>query len=152
MEYEILSKDLKLRWIENFAWESERYTQVSGYIFDSENRLLIVKSEAWTIPGGHPEGSETPLETLIREIAEEACVTVKNARYLGAVEVVEKGERYYQLRYIAKLDEILPFKKEWEVSERAFVPIDDLDKYIKWANGATFRAQIESAKKFLKES
>ena len=149
MEYEILSKDLKLRWIENFAWENKRYTQVSGYVFDSENRLLIVKSEAWTIPGGHPERGETPLETLVREIAEEACVTVKNARYLGAVEVVEKGETYYQLRYIAKTNEILSFKKEWEVSERAFVALDDLDKYIKWANGATFRAQIESAKNTL---
>ena len=149
MEYEILSKDLKLRWIENFERTNERYTQVSGYVFDNENRLLIVKSEAWTIPGGHPEQGETPLETLTREIMEEACVTVKNARYLGAVEVVEKGEIYYQLRYIAKINEILPFKKEWEISERAFAALADLDKYIKWANGATFRAQIESAKKAL---
>ena len=147
MEYEILTKDLKLRWIENFAFENKLHTQVSGYIFDENNRLLIVKSENWTIPGGHPEQGETPMQTLVREVMEEACVTIKDARYLGAVEVVEKDKVYYQLRFIAKAKDVLPFKTEWETAERAFVALDELPNFIKWANGLTFRAQFESAKK-----
>lgn len=105
-----------------------------------------MKSQSWTIPGGHPELGETPLETLNREIFEEACVTVKDIKFLGAVEVVEKGETYYQLRYTAKIDKIFDFKKEWKTSERKFVDLNNLIDYIKWANGKTFSGQIKSAK------
>ena len=61
---------------------------------------------------------------------EEACITIKDIKYLGAVEVIENGETYYQLRYTAKVDEMLPFKQEWEVSERKFVSLDKLANYI----------------------
>ena len=80
---------------------------------------------------------------------EEACITLKDINYLGAVEVIENNEVYYQLRYIAKVDKILPFNQEFEISERLFVDLSDLAKYIKWANGITFAKQIKSAKKFL---
>ena len=87
-------------------------------------------------------------ETLKREIMEEACTTLKDVNYLGAVEVVENGETYYQLRYTAHANEVLPFTEEWETSEREFVALDNLPDYIKWAKGVTFSAQIDSARKF----
>lgn len=147
-EYEILSKNCKMLWHEGFEVTTERNTQVSGYIFNDKNHLLIVKNgDTWTVPGGHPEEGETKLETLEREIMEEACVKLKDIQYLGGVEIVENGETYYQLRYTAKVKEILPFKEEWETSERIFVDLADLTNYIKWSNGITFSAQIESAKK-----
>lgn len=102
--------------------------------------------KTWTVPGGHPEQGETQFETLKREIIEEACVTIKDIKYLGAVEVVENGETYYQLRYTAKVNEILPFKGEWETDERLFVDLKDLSKYIKWSNGIVFSQQIQAAK------
>ena len=146
--YEQISENCKLFWNEGFVLNGQKHTQVSGYVFNDKAQLLIVRNEnTWTIPGGHPENTEVPLETLSRELMEEACVTLKNIKYLGAVEVVENGETYYQLRYTAKVNEILPFKQEWEISERAFVDLEDLPKYIKWSKGITFSAQIESAKK-----
>ena len=145
--YEEIGNNCKILWKEGFVVNDEKYTQVSGYIFNDNNELLTVKSEAWTIPGGHPELNETKEETLKREIMEEACITIKDIKYLGAVEVIENGETYYQLRYTAKVDEMLPFKQEWEVSERKFVSLDKLANYISWANGITFKSQIESAKK-----
>ena len=91
--YEILSENCKMLWHEGFKLTNEKYTQVSGYIFNDKNQLLIVKNgKTWTIPGGHPEEGESQLETLNRELMEEACVTLKDINYLGAVEVVEKGE------------------------------------------------------------
>lgn len=146
-EYEILSDKLKLRWHENFNLTNEEYRQVSGYIFNEKGQILIVKNDAWVFPGGHPEKGETQLETLTREIMEEACVTVKDIHYVGAVEVVENGETYYQLRYTAKLDEILPFVKEWETSERAFIDMEELLKYVPWAKGTTCQEQLKSVKK-----
>lgn len=145
--YEILSQNCKICWIDNFELKSEKYTQVSGYIFNDKNQLLIVKGgKTWTVPGGHPEQGETQVETLEREIMEEASVTIKDIKYLGAVEVVENGETYYQLRYTAKVNEILPFKGEWETDERLFVDLKDLSKYIKWSNGIAFSQQIQAAK------
>lgn len=78
---------------------------------------------------------------------EEACVNLKDIKYLGAVEVVENEEVYYQLRYTAKVNELLTFKQEWEISERNFVPLDELHKFITWSNGVTFKIQIDSAEK-----
>lgn len=145
-DYEKVAENVYMKWIEGFNFENKKYTQVSGYIFDNDNNMVIVKSENWTIPGGHPEKGETPLETLNREVMEEACITIKDIKYLGAVEVVENGNTYYQLRYTAHVDEILPFKKEWEVSAREFVSLSNLQDYIAWANGKSFINQIESAK------
>ena len=148
-EYEQISTNCKMKWQEGFEITNQKYTQVSGYVFNDDNQLLIVKNgNTWTVPGGHPEQGETCLDTLNRELMEEACVTLKDINYLGAVEVVENGETYYQLRYTAKVNELRPFVQEWEIGERLFVDLNDLPKYIKWANGITFSAQINSAKNF----
>lgn len=96
---------------------------------------------------GHPEKNESEEDTLKRELMEEACVTLGNISYLGAVEVQENSETYFQLRYTARTSEILPFKQEWETCERKFIDIKDLPKYIKWSNGIVFNQQIMAAKK-----
>ena len=117
-QYEQISENCKMVWCENFELTNQRHTQVSGYIFNDKNQLLIVKNgKTWTVPGGHPEAGETQLQTLDRELMEEACVTLKDVHYLGAVEVVENDDTYYQLRYTARVKEELPFKQEWEISE-----------------------------------
>lgn len=149
-EYEVLSDTCKIKWRENFEIGDRKYTQVSGYIFNENNELLIVKNEdTWTIPGGHPEIGEVFLDTLNREIMEEACITIKNPIYIGSVEVLENEQVYYQLRYKAEVSEVLDFVQEWEICERKFVKLDELSNYIKWANGITFKSQIETAKKYL---
>lgn len=149
--YEILSPHLKIKWCEGFILKNERYTQVSGYIFDDKGEMLIVKNgKTWTIPGGHPEAGETPEQTLCREVMEEACVVLSDLQYIGAVEVVEDGEVYYQMRYVARTKDILPFGTEWEIDERKFVKIEEIENYITWANGKTFSAQLCAAKACLK--
>lgn len=150
MEYEKISENCKILWKENFELTTEKYTQVSGYIFNENNELLIVRNEnTWTIPGGHPELYEYTIGTLVREVMEEACVTIKDIKYLGAVEVIENDEKYYQLRFFARVDEVLEFNKEFEISERKFVKLEDLKDYISWCDGVTFKAQLDSSKTYL---
>lgn len=147
--YEILSENCKILWCEGFKLKNKKHMQVSGYIFNEQNQLLIVKNgNVWTIPGGHPENDETKEETLSRELMEEACVTLKDIQYIGAVEVVENGETYYQISYTAKVLDLLLFKQEWEICERKFININELENYIEWSKGITFSKQIESAKKY----
>lgn len=150
-DYEKIAKDCEISWIPDFQFTGEKYTQVSGYVFNTKGQLLIVKNgDTWTIPGGHPEINETQIETLQRELMEEACVTIKEIKYLGAVKVIEKEDTYYQVRYTALVDTELPFKQEWEISERKFVDLSDLQNYIKWSNGIMFSRQIEDARKIWK--
>lgn len=144
--YEIIGDNLKIRWHEGFNDSKVTHTQVSGYIFNTNNQLLIVKNNSsWTIPGGHPEGNESYLETLNREIMEEACITIKDAVLMGAVEVFDNGKTYYQYRYTARVDKILPFIQEWETCERMFVNLNELENFIPWANGRVFGEQLKSA-------
>lgn len=52
-EYEILSESCKIAWRGNLNIKNGRVTQVSGYVFNERNQLLIVKNnDVWTIPGG----------------------------------------------------------------------------------------------------
>lgn len=151
-KYEKISENCKILWKENFNLTTEKYMQVSGYIFNEDDELLIVRNEdTWTVPGGHPELYEYTIGTLVREVIEEACVSIKNVKYLGAVEVVEFDDIYYQLRYIARVKKVHRFKKKYEISERKFVKLEDLKRYIKWCDGITFQAQLESAKKLLRK-
>lgn len=66
-KYEIISENCKMLWKEGFELTIEKYTQVSGYIFNDKDQLLIVKNgDTWTIPGGHPELGETTIGSINR--------------------------------------------------------------------------------------
>ena len=123
-------------------------TQVSGYIFNENDQLLIVKvEEDWTIPGGKPEGNETPVETLKREVIEETNVTIYKPLKIGHVEVLPQGNQggiYFQLAYT---DQIEPFTSEFESSERRFINVNDVKDYIKWYESTVFQSELDEASK-----
>src|SRR6266536_2226624 len=51
----------------------------------SDDRVVLVSSDGqrWGLPGGRPEPHERWVDTLRREVAEEACAQVASARLLG---------------------------------------------------------------------
>jgi ADP-ribose pyrophosphatase YjhB (NUDIX family) len=61
---------------------------VRGAIFDEDTRILLVREIAdagrWTMPGGWAEVNQSPSESVIREVREEAGLEVK-VRKLAAV-------------------------------------------------------------------
>lgn len=68
-----------------------RMTKVGAVIQDDSGRLLVVKKHVpgrntYIIPGGRPEGTETPLETLERELLEELGVKVTTSASFGNYE------------------------------------------------------------------
>lgn len=140
--------EYEFSWIEGGEPVKKFVTQVSGYIFNDKNEMLIVKNKNWTIPGGHLEGNESYEETLRREIIEESNVEIKNIKFLGQVKVTNQnnGEVNYQLRYTAETDVIGDFKqKEFEVSERLFINPMEVTSYIPWANGVVFSLEVKAA-------
>lgn len=128
--------------------------QVSGYIFNADNELLIVKvGDHWTIPGGTPEGHETPPETLTRELWEEACVIIKEPKLIGHVYVEPEDKSivpYCQLRYVGFIAEIKEFTADFEASRRLFIPCDKISDYITWHDSSVFQAELAAAQQHLK--
>ena len=58
----------------------DRKICASCYVVDFKSRKLLVvynrKYGKWLQPGGHSEGEETPLETVIREVKEETGIDI----------------------------------------------------------------------------
>ena len=60
--------------------------------------FLKSKYGQYKLPGGGKEGDETPLETFIREVYEEAGYSIKNIRELGFTREVR--DDYYQISHV----------------------------------------------------
>ncbi len=140
-------KTYEFTWISGGEIPQEGVSQVSGYVFNENKELLIVKTKNWTIPGGHPEEGEGHVETLKREIMEEAMVEIDNIKYLGSVKVVdlETNKVNYQLRFTASSAQINDFDKKFETSERLFINPEKLTEYIPWASGKVFSSEVQAA-------
>ena len=138
-----------LIWHSTNCLPNENITQVTGYIFNESDELLIVKvGENWTIPGGTPNIGETPLETLKREVIEEANVTLQATKIMGYVEVIPENKQdnsHYQARYVCSVDQVKPFTNKFESSARKFIKLENISDYIKWHDSQTFRSQLKEA-------
>jgi len=52
-------------------------------VSDDQVVLISTDGQRWGLPGGRPEPHERWIDTLRREVAEEACAVVERARLLG---------------------------------------------------------------------
>lgn len=151
----------ELEWILDSSFEKyEPITQVYGIIYDKFGHVLIGRKSSekpWALIGGTPELGEAVLQTLERELVEEADVTFKNPVFLGVqrVQEIDKegkliSEPFYQSRVIAALDELLEQTPDPDTGitwERRFVPLDELNNFLKWGRSA--KAMIDDAKKII---
>ena len=84
-----------------------------GIIFTNENKDKIISIKRtkyvggkvskvyYTFPGGHVEGNETCVETLIREVEEELSIKVKNIEEFEHIynEELKRDELFYTCVY-----------------------------------------------------
>jgi nucleoside triphosphatase len=65
---------------------------VGALIFDSEGKLLLVRSHKWrnqyVVPGGHIELGESLLAALKREVREETGLDIYDIEFLGFQEFI----------------------------------------------------------------
>jgi ADP-ribose pyrophosphatase YjhB (NUDIX family) len=97
---------------------------------DGEIVLISPDGERWGLPGGRTEASETWEETLRREMHEEACATVVQARLLGfsrgiCVAGAQTGLVLVRSFWRAEV-ELAPWEPRFEIPHRRVVPKADV--------------------------
>jgi ADP-ribose pyrophosphatase YjhB (NUDIX family) len=120
----------------------EAITQSYGFCFTSSGQVLLVRCEPefWNLPGGQVEPGEDPTDTLVREVAEEACARVIRARYLACQhvwdpEAPDGRTSHYQTRWWARV-ELDPWEPCHETVERRLVEPDAVISTLSWTGKA----------------
>lgn len=101
---------------------------VFAAIFDDQGRILLVRRnygpQNWTTPGGRLDPSESPLEALRREVAEETGYRVEPGGLIGVYAAPVKDDLvlFFRVHIVAKDGE--PDSRE--VAEMRFFARDEL--------------------------
>lgn len=99
---------------------------------DSEDRMLCVKlnygSGNWTLPGGHLEQFESPLDCVKREVLEETGFIVEPSKLISVYSAPEKDDLV--LVFGADIIDSKGFTPNEEISEIGFFSLDELPEEI----------------------
>lgn len=67
-------------------FKGSKFVGAGALIFDPDGRVLLIKNRLrghWEYPAGGAAGAESPLETCVREVAEEVGLTLTGYRLIG---------------------------------------------------------------------
>lgn len=103
--------------------------------------LISADGEHWSIPGGRPEGDETPEATLRREVWEEACATAEAATLLGfsrgkCVAGPQAGRVIVRSLWRAEV-KLAPWEPQFEIAYRRIVAATDVMDTLAMRDGNT---------------
>ena len=108
----------------------------AGICLTADGGLVLVSdnSERWGLPGGRPEEQESWEQTLRREMLEEACATVVQARLLGfsrgaCVEGPEEALVLVRSLWRAEV-ELATWKSQFEIAHRRVVPAEEWSAHL----------------------
>ncbi len=114
--------------------------QVYGIAFSNDGRILLrIEDGKYKLTGGRSESGETFEETLLREYVEELNVNLVEAHYLGYLLVEEDGNKYAQVRMIARIKDILENHIEIATGKeygRRLVVSDRVKEYLNYSDVA----------------
>ncbi len=104
----------------------------NGFCVTADDGVVLISNdgERWGWPGGRPEGDESWEQTIRREISEETCTTVRDARLLGfcrAVCLTGPEEGLIQVRSAWRAEvELMPWEPRFEIPHRRVIPANEL--------------------------
>jgi ADP-ribose pyrophosphatase YjhB (NUDIX family) len=126
-------------------------TQCLGLCFTPEGQIVLISfaDGYWSLPGGTFEHGESLVETLTREVDEEACAKVAAAHYLASQHVFdpenpEGRTSYCQARWWARV-ELTESQQRFETTGHKLVWPDNLVAAISWSNTRILSRLLELA-------
>src|SRR5882672_6672074 len=124
--------DWLITWLPQTATPDGIAHGANAFCVTADNRVVLISNdgERWGWPGGRPEGVESWEQTLRREILEEACAVVSDARLLGFCRAVcltgpEEGLVLVRSTWRAEV-ELMPWEPRFEIAYRRVVPATEL--------------------------
>ncbi len=131
----------KYTWFKKDVPENLCVKQVYGIVFDDAGRVLLrIEDNHYKLTGGRPEKIDANLEeTLKREYFEELHVLLEEIIYLGYLLVEEKNSQYAQVRMIAKIKSIFPFRPDLDngkLYKRFLTNQNSVKKYLNYKDEA----------------
>ena len=104
----------------------------NAFFVTADDHIVLISDngERWGWPGGRPEGDESWEQTLRREVLEEACAIVVDARLLGFCRSMcltghEQGLVLVRSIWFAEV-ELMPWEPRFEIAHRRVVPAAEL--------------------------
>ncbi|MDF3057636.1 MAG: hydrolase [Rariglobus sp.] len=112
--------------------------------------LISANGRTWDFPAGRPEKNESWLDTLHREMKEEACAVVDHAHLLGycrgrCILGPEQGLVLVRAIWLAKV-RLLDWEPQFEIHHRRIVPISGAIQETPSAYHAVWRRAFFEAK------
>lgn len=127
-------------WFKSPVPEDLEVRQVYGVVFSNDGRILLrIEDGKYKLTGGRPENGESFQETLRREYLEELNVELMDVHYLGYLLIQDNGEKYAQVRMIARIKDIGESHIDpdrGKMYERKLVAIDSVKDYLNYADEA----------------
>lgn len=103
----------------------DRITHAGGVVYSNGKYLIVASSDGsqFVFPKGHIEAGETPEQTAIREIEEEAGIIATPLKELGAYSFNQKGEQvncvYFLMRQTGKVPSLENRRLYWLTFDEA---------------------------------
>lgn len=97
-------------------------------VLNADSAVFLVKhsyTNGWHLPGGGVEGGETLYESMVRELREEANITLtQDAVFHGMCLNRKLSRRDHIAVYVARaFEQPAPRKPDWEIIESGFFPV-----------------------------
>ena len=112
----------------------------------SQTVIVSEDGQTWDVPGGRPEGDETLIETLRRELLQEACATLLDAQLLGygRGECLSGSEAGLILRrsfWLARV-QLNAWQPEFEIRYRREIALGDLLRDVRQDYAGLYREML----------